>query len=57
MITWLSQNIPTVIICTALLLIVVWIIFGMVKDKKKGKSSCGGSCGSCPMSGKCHPPK
>ena len=27
------------------------------KDKKKGKSSCGCKCGSCPMAGSCHSKK
>ncbi|MCQ2565462.1 MAG: FeoB-associated Cys-rich membrane protein [Clostridia bacterium] len=26
----------------------------IVKNKKEGKCSCGGSCGCCPMSGQCH---
>ena len=30
------------------------IIAGLVKNRKKGKSSCGCNCGSCPMSGSCH---
>ena len=25
----------------------------LIKDKKKGRSSCGCNCGSCPMSGSC----
>lgn len=30
------------------------VIYSMVRDKKKGKSSCGGNCGCCPMGAKCH---
>jgi hypothetical protein len=26
----------------------------MVKDKKRGKSSCGCNCGCCPNSAACH---
>ena len=26
----------------------------MIKDKKKGKSSCGCGCSNCAMAGKCH---
>ncbi|MBO7302558.1 MAG: FeoB-associated Cys-rich membrane protein [Clostridia bacterium] len=32
-------------------------IFSIVRDKKKGKCSCGNSCSSCGMSGACHSKK
>lgn len=54
MLAWISANIATVIICAVLVIIVAAIIIGMVRDKKKGKSSCGCGCSSCPMSGSCH---
>ena len=44
----------TVIICILLVCLVIAIIIKLVKDKKKGKSSCGNKCSACPMSGKCH---
>ena len=34
----------TAIVALVLLLIVGAIVYGMVKDKKKGKHSCGGDC-------------
>ena len=54
--TWLSENIWTIIICAVLIAIVAAIIVNMVKKKKQGKSMvCGcGNCKSCPMSGSCH---
>lgn len=54
--TWLSQNIGTVIICAVLIAIVAAIIASMIRKKRKGQSmvcNCG-SCASCPMSGSCH---
>lgn len=54
MLTWIWENIATIIICIALLLIVTGIIAGMIRDKRKGKSSCGCGCASCPMSSSCH---
>lgn len=54
MLTWISANIGTIIISLVLLAVVGSIIAVMIKDKKKGKSSCGCSCGSCPMGGSCH---
>ena len=54
--TWLSQNIWTIIICAVLIAAVAAIIVSMVKKKKQGKSMvCGcGNCKACPMSGSCH---
>lgn len=57
MLTWIWENIATIIICIALLLIVTGIIAGMIRDKRKGKSSCGCGCASCPMSSSCHKSK
>ena len=54
MLSWIAANIGTIIICAVLVGIVAFIIAVMVRDKKKGKSSCGGNCGHCPMGGSCH---
>ena len=57
MITWLTDNIATIIICAVLIAVVAAIIIHMVKNKKKGKSSCGCGCADCPMSSSCHSDK
>ena len=54
MLAWLGENIATIIICAVLIAVVAAIIVRMVKNKKKGKSLCGGNCGHCPMGGSCH---
>lgn len=54
MLAWIAENIGTILISAVLLLIVVLIIRKLVKDKKKGKSSCGCNCAHCAMSGSCH---
>lgn len=54
MLDWLSQNLATILICLVLLLIIAAIVFYLVRNKKKGRSSCGGGCKGCPMSGSCH---
>lgn len=43
----------TFIIGSILLVVVVLVIIYLIQSKKKGKSTCGGNCMSCPMSGKC----
>ncbi len=54
MLDWLANNIGTIVVTIILAAIVAVIVYRMVKDKKKGKSSCGCGCANCPMSGKCH---
>lgn len=54
MLEWFSQNIATILISVILLGIIVGIIVTIRKDKKMGKSPCGGNCGHCPMGGSCH---
>ncbi len=49
---WLAMWWPTILICIALAAFVGFLIFGLVRDKKKGKSCCGG-CSGCAMSGAC----
>lgn len=45
---------PTVIVIGIILGIVALAVFSILRDKKKGKCSCGNSCSSCQMSGMCH---
>lgn len=54
MLAWITENIGTILISAVLLLVVVLIIRKLVKDKKKGESSCGCNCAHCAMSGSCH---
>jgi len=54
MLSWITENLATVIVCAALIVIVTLIIVHMIKDKKKGRTSCGCNCAGCPMSGSCH---
>ena len=54
MIAWIAQNISNILISVGLLAVIVGIIIGMVSDKKKGRSCCGGACSNCSLSGHCH---
>ena len=49
---WFSNNWGTLLVALILVAVVVIVLAFMHKDKKKGKSSCGGSCSSCSMN--CH---
>lgn len=55
MLAWLSGNLAAILICAALIAVVAAIVAGLIRDKKRGKSSCG--CANCPMSGACHSKK
>ena len=54
MFAWIAENLATIIICLVLAVIVAAIIIGLVRNKKKGKSSCGCKCDHCAMAGSCH---
>jgi hypothetical protein len=50
MLTWLSENIGTIVVLLVVCALVVLVVRKLHRDKKCGKSSCscGGSCGgSC----------
>ena len=51
---FLMQNVGTLLVLAALLLIIAGILHSLRKDRKAGKSSCGQNCAHCAMSGKCH---
>ncbi len=44
---WLSQNLANIVIIAVLVLVVGLVIRGMIRDRRAGKSSCGGNCSSC----------
>ncbi len=51
MFLWIRENLATVVICAILVLIVAAILVRMVKNKRKGRSSCG--CADCAMQKSC----
>lgn len=53
--TWILENIATLMIGGLLIAAVAAIIIHMVRNRKKGKNSCGCGCSNCPMSDSCHP--
>lgn len=51
---WLVNNLSTIIIAAVLLGALLAIAIKLIKDKKRGKSSCGCNCKGCALCGKCH---
>lgn len=52
--SWLAENAGTIIICIILVAVISFILYNMIKNKRKGKSSCGCNCSNCPAGGACH---
>ena len=54
--TWLSENIGTVVVLAVLSVVLGLIIWRLIANKRAGKSSCGCGCGcqSCAMKDQCH---
>ena len=55
MLIWLQSNLFTILIVAVLVAFFALLIYSLVRDKKKGKSSCCGGCAGCAMAGHCHP--
>jgi asparagine N-glycosylation enzyme membrane subunit Stt3 len=45
--SWLAAHIIDILLIFAIVLTVVLIVRGMIRNKKAGKSACGCDCGSC----------
>lgn len=55
MLQWLSQNLFTLLIIAVLVAFFGWLVYSLIRDARKGKSSCCGGCAGCAMAGHCHP--
>ena len=54
MISWILDNLATILISSLLIVIVISIIQYLIRQKRDGKNSCGCDCGHCSMHGSCH---
>ncbi|MDO4563744.1 MAG: FeoB-associated Cys-rich membrane protein [Clostridia bacterium] len=54
MLSYLAENISTVVIAALLIFAVACAIRKMINNKKQGKSSCGCGCSDCALGDKCH---
>lgn len=53
MLHWITTNLATILVCMVLLGGIVLAIAHMVREKKKGKTSCGCGCTSCTAGDSC----
>lgn len=54
MIAFITAHIADIAITSLLLVILTLVIRTLIRDKKAGRSSCGGNCTGCSMGGCCH---
>ena len=54
MLTWLTQNLATILILTVLAVIFGLMLYSLIRDKKAGRSSCSGGCAGCANACYCH---
>ena len=47
MLNWLSANLINIALIAFIAAIVVLLIRSMIRDRKAGKSACGGNCACC----------
>lgn len=52
--SWLSENLGTIIVAVLLIGVISAVIASLIRDRKKGKSSCGCNCAHCAMAQSCH---
>ncbi|MGN0591412.1 FeoB-associated Cys-rich membrane protein [Ruminococcus sp.] len=50
---WLSGNIGTILVGLAVCGLLVLAVGKLIRDRRRGKFSCGCSCSQCPNSGIC----
>lgn len=51
---WLIENFGTIVAGGILVAVIGLVLYNMIRNKKKGKSSCGCGCSACPAAGSCH---
>ena len=54
MLAWLSANLINIVLIAVIVLITGMLIRSMIRDRKAGKSSCGGNCASCGVCSGCN---
>ena len=53
MLAWLAANLINIVLILVIAAVIGLILRGMVRDRKAGKSPCGGSCADCGACGSC----
>ena len=51
---WILNNLSTILVGLVLLAVLGGIVLYMIRQRKRGESSCGCNCSHCAMRGTCH---
>ena len=54
MLSFIRANLGNILVLLMLAVIVGWAVRSLISQKRKGKTSCGCGCESCPSAGVCH---
>ena len=54
MMEWIREQIPTLVTGLVLLAVIAAAVAGLIRDRRKGKTSGGCGCAHCAMRGECH---
>ncbi|MBQ6425580.1 MAG: FeoB-associated Cys-rich membrane protein [Clostridia bacterium] len=52
--SWLANNLGTIIVALILIAVISLAVARLVKNRRSGKSSCGCNCAHCAMAESCH---
>lgn len=54
MLAWITANLATILACFVLLVSVALVITYLIRNKRRGRTSCGCNCAGCALRGSCH---
>ena len=54
MFKWIAENWLTLAVSAGVAAIIAASVAALVRQKKRGKPTCGCGCANCPMAGQCH---
>ncbi|MBO6060706.1 MAG: FeoB-associated Cys-rich membrane protein [Clostridia bacterium] len=54
MFKWIAENWLTLAVSAGVAAIIAASVAALVRQKKRGKTTCGCGCANCPMAGQCH---
>lgn len=54
MLNFIIANGSTLVVGLGVVVLLASVTIKLIRDKRSGKSSCGGGCAGCPCNGSCH---
>ncbi len=57
MLQWLQANLATILVALIVFAVLALVLVKMIRDRKRGKTSCSCGCSACPHAAACHQTK